>query len=200
MTGLSAMLLGVGLGLRHATDADHVVVVSTLLQREPGVGRAARIAALWGAGHTATFLTIGLLVVLARLEMPASLECAAELGVAAMLIVLGLVHLLRRAPAHGASYARPVAIGIVHGLAGSASIALLAATTIHSRAVAVAYLGLFGASTVAGMVLLTMALAWPLAWTNRLGGGTRRLATAVAASLSIGLGLLIAIDTLGAHA
>jgi len=114
-----------------------------------------------------------------------------------MLVVFGLVHLLRRAPERGATYARPVVIGIVHGLAGSASIALLAATTIHSRAVAVAYLGLFGASTVAGMVLLTMALAWPLAWTNRLGGG--RLATAVAASLSIGLGLLIAIDTLGAH-
>ncbi len=56
MTGLSVLLLGVGLGLRHATDADHVVVVSALVQREPGIWRAARVAALWGLGHSAAFL------------------------------------------------------------------------------------------------------------------------------------------------
>ena len=199
MNGLSVLLLGVGLGLRHATDADHVVVVSTLLQREPGVGRAARIAALWGAGHTMTFLGIGLLVVLAELRVPRAFEGAAELAVAAMLVGLGLVHLLRRRTPAKPAYARPVAIGIVHGLAGSATIALLVATTIHSRALATAYLGLFGAGTVAGMVLLTIVLAWPIGWAVRAGGALRRTVTAAAGLLSIGLGLLIGIETLGAH-
>jgi nickel/cobalt transporter (NicO) family protein len=193
------LLLGVGLGLRHATDADHVVVVSALLQREPGLGRAARIAALWGAGHTMTFLGIGLLVVLAELRMPASLEVGAQLAVAAMLIVLGLVHLLRKRVQGKPAYARPVAIGIIHGLAGSAGIGLLAATTIRSRAVAAAYLGLFGAGTVAGMVLLTVLLSWPLAWAVRAGGGMQRAVTTGAGLLSIGLGLLIGIETLGAN-
>ncbi|HTQ45457.1 MAG TPA: high-affinity nickel-transport family protein [Polyangiaceae bacterium] len=199
MNGLSVLLLGVGLGLRHATDADHVVVVSTLLQREPGVGRAARVAALWGAGHTMTFLGVGLLVVLAELRMPRSLEGAAELAVAAMLVGLGLVHLLRKPRQGGSAYARPLAIGLVHGLAGSASIALLAATTIHSRAMATVYLGLFGAGTVAGMVLLTVVLSCPISWAVRAGGAMRRTVTGAAALLSIGLGLLIAVQTIGAH-
>jgi nickel/cobalt transporter (NicO) family protein len=199
MNGLSVLLLGVGLGLRHATDADHVVVVSTLLQREPGVGRAARVAALWGLGHTLTFFGIGLLVVLAELRMPRSLEHGAELAVAAMLVGLGLVHLLRKRPKAGAAYARPVAVGLVHGLAGSASIALIAATTIPSRAAATAYLSLFGAGTVAGMVLLTVVLSWPIAWAARAGGALQRTVTAASALLSIGLGLVIAAQTIGAH-
>jgi hypothetical protein len=70
MTGLSVLLLGVGLGLRHATDADHVSVVSALVQREPGVWRAARIAALRGPGLTVAFLALGLLIVLAEVRSP----------------------------------------------------------------------------------------------------------------------------------
>lgn len=67
MIGLSVLLLGIGLGLRHAIDTDHVVVVSALVQREHGVWRAARIAALWGAGHTIALLSMGLgLAVLVR--------------------------------------------------------------------------------------------------------------------------------------
>ena len=83
MTGLSILLVGMGLGLRHATDADHVIVVSALVQRERGLWRAARLALLWGVGHTAAFLGMGLVIVLAELRIPSSFETAAELLVAA---------------------------------------------------------------------------------------------------------------------
>ncbi|WP_437605396.1 hypothetical protein WMF20_30285 [Sorangium sp. So ce834] len=176
MTGWSVLLLGLGLGLRHATDADHLVVVSTLVQREPGIARAARIAALWGAGHTATFLGLGLLVVLAELRLPPVFERITEVIVGAMLLGLGLWHLARsrtstrvsRAPA--TTHARPVVAGLVHGLAGSAGIALLAATPIPSRALAVAYLGLIALGTVVGMVALTVAMARPIGWTMQREG------------------------------
>lgn len=75
MSTWSALLLGFGLGLRHATDADHVVVVSTLVQQSPGLKTAARIAALWGLGHTTTFLCLGLPLIcfgLRRGPIPAS--------------------------------------------------------------------------------------------------------------------------------
>ena len=58
---------------------------------------------------------------------------------------------------------RPVAVGIVHGLAGSAAVALLVLTTIQDPRWAMAYLLVFGAGTVAGMILVTMAIATPFA-------------------------------------
>jgi hypothetical protein len=199
MTGLSVLLLGIGLGLRHATDADHVVVVSALVQREPGVWRAARIAALWGAGHTVAFLALGLLIVLAEVRIPEAFERGAELFVALMLIGFGIWHLVRgRGPNDGESVpsvagasARPLVIGLVHGLAGG--IALLAATTIGSRPLAVAYLALVALGTVIGMVALTVLMSRPISWTMRREGRLRSAITVIAAMLSIGLGLTVLV-------
>ena len=195
MTGLSVLLLGVGLGLRHATDADHVVVVTALVQREPGAWRAARIAALWGLGHSAAFLGLGLLIVMAGLRVPPAFERLAELLVAAMLIGFGAWHLARSR----AATAQPVIIGLVHGLAGSAGIALLATATIPSRALAVAYLALFGLGTVLGMVALTVTLSRPIGWAMQRDDRWRQGATAAAAALSVALGVsVLARDLLGA--
>ena len=201
MTGLSVLLLGIGLGLRHATDADHVVVVSALVQREPGVWRAARIAALWGAGHTVAFLALGLLIVLAEVRVPEAFERGAEVVVALMLIGFGLWHLVRsRRTVSGESVssvagasARPLVIGLVHGLAGSAGIALLAATTIGSRPLAAAYLGIVALGTVIGMVALTVLMSRPISWTMRREGRPRSAITVLAAMLSIGLGLAVLV-------
>lgn len=201
MSGLSVLLLGIGLGLRHATDADHLVVVSALVQREPGVWRAARIAALWGAGHTVAFLALGLLIVLAEVRIPEAFEHGAELLVALMLIGFGIWHLVRSRgtgagesmPSVAGASARPLVIGLVHGLAGSAGIALLAATTIGSRPLAVAYLGLVALGTVIGMVVLTVLMSRPISWTMRREGRLRSAITVVAAMLSIGLGLAVLV-------
>ncbi|WP_437855231.1 high-affinity nickel-transport family protein [Sorangium sp. So ce363] len=202
MTGVSALLLGLGLGLRHAADADHLVVIATLLQRERGPRRAALIAALWGLGHSAAFLGVGLIVVLLGLRIPAPFERAAELLVAFMLIALGAWHLVRpqrRAPAPGhggAAHARSIAIGLVHGLAGSAGIALLATASIPSRLWAAAYLALFGLGTVAGMIALTVILSWPIGWTLTRGGAPRRFSIVTAALLGIATGVAVGADAL----
>jgi hypothetical protein len=201
MSGLSVLLLGIGLGLRHATDADHLVVVFALVQREPGVWRAARIAALWGAGHTVAFLALGLLIVLAEVRIPEAFEHGAELLVALMLIGFGIWHLVRSRgtgagesmPSVAGASARPLVIGLVHGLAGSAGIALLAATTIGSRPLAFAYLGLVALGTVIGMVVLTVLMSRPVSWTMRREGCLRSAITVVAAMLSIGLGLAVLV-------
>jgi nickel/cobalt transporter (NicO) family protein len=205
VTGLSVLLLGIGLGLRHAADADHVVVVSALVQREPGVWRAARIAALWGAGHTVAFLALGLLIVLAEVRIPDAFERGAELFVALMLIGFGLWHLAysrwagggEAAPSVVGTSVRPLVIGLVHGLAGSAGIALLAATTIGSRPLAVAYLGLVALGTVIGMVALTVLMSRTISWTMRREGCLRRAITVLAAMLSMGLGLAVLVRALG---
>ncbi|KYF56661.1 hypothetical protein BE08_15110 [Sorangium cellulosum] len=202
MTGVSALLLGLGLGLRHAADADHLVAITTLLQRERGPRRAALVAALWGLGHSAAFLGVGLLVVLVGLRVPAQLERAAELLVAFMLIALGVWHLVRpqrRAPASGgdaAAHARSIVVGVVHGLSGSAGIALLATTTIPSRLWAAAYLALFGLGTVAGMIALTVVLSWPIGWTLSREGAARRASIVAAALLGIATGAAVGAGAL----
>jgi len=208
MVDASALFLGIGLGLRHATDADHVAVVSALIQREPGAWRAARVAMLWGLGHTGSFLAVGLLIVLAGVRIPASFERAVDLVVAAMLIGLGLIHLLRSktaknaeanpcsVPAPPLSAARPIAVGVVHGLAGSAGVALLAGATIRSPLWASVYLALFGVGTVLGMALLTAAMSWPLGWTARQSGRLSRWVFRAPGLLSLALGVMLAIETL----
>jgi high-affinity nickel-transport protein len=87
---------------------------------------------------------------------------------------------------------RPLFVGIVHGLAGSAAVALLVLTTIHNPWWALAYLLLFGFGTVAGMMLITSAIAMPIAYTGeRLTGFSHTLATA-SGVLSVGFGCFIA--------
>jgi len=91
---MSVLLLGFGLGLRHAVDADHVAAIATLLQREPGALRAARLAVVWGLGHTLSFLAIAFLIALLGVSIPARLELGAQLLVAAMLITLGVMNVV----------------------------------------------------------------------------------------------------------
>jgi nickel/cobalt transporter (NicO) family protein len=200
MSGFEALLFDFGLGVRHAMDADHVVIVSTLLSREPGPRRAAKLAALWGAGHTLAFLGLGLLVILTGLDVPESFERAAEALVAALLVGFGAWHLLRsfqRKADTGTekppAIARTVAIGLVPGLAGSAGVALLAATTLPSRAIAAVYLCVVALGTVFGMVALTLAMSRPLAWTMKREGAVAKATALVAGGLGIGLGCWILV-------
>jgi len=198
MTELSMLALGLGLGLRHAVDPDHLAVITSLLQREREPGQALRIAALWGAGHTAAFLAVGLTVVLVGARVPAAFETATDLLVGGMLIGFGALNLrsslgsdARTGHAHPrrSGAGGPLAIGTVHGLAGSAGVALLATTTIGARSTAVAYLALFGMGTVFGMMALTALLSRPLGWTVRRGRSWGRRVGVTAATLSVGLGI-----------
>ena len=194
MTLAWAIVLGFVLGLRHATDADHVAAIGTMLHREPTKARAARLAAFWGLGHTITFAALGVAVIALDVRMPPRFERFAEIAVAAMLVVLGAQTLARlRRPRAAVARWRPMLIGVIHGLAGSAGVSLLALTTISSRAGALTYLALFGAGTVAGMVLLTVALSVPLRWGLRRHGSVPHAFIALAALASMGLGVAIVI-------
>jgi hypothetical protein len=211
------ILLGLFLGMRHATDPDHVVAVTTIVSRERSLFHAAVVGALWGLGHTITILGVGSAIILLKLTIPPALGLTMELAVAFMLILLGalnLTGLMRRLiawlvkrgydpgahvhvimgrlmihthyvfgdrPSAGKSMAgwkpqwwrrlglfhvlRPLAVGIVHGLAGSAAVTLLVLTTIKQPGWAIGYLIVFGLGTMAGMILITAAIALPFTYT-----------------------------------
>jgi high-affinity nickel-transport protein len=194
VTGLGpALLLGIVLGMRHATDADHVVAVSTIVTRRPGLPGALRVGALWGAGHTFAVLLAGGAIITAGVAVPPRLELALELCVAAMLIGLGTWNILggsRGAPA-ATSATRPLLIGVVHGLAGSAAVSLLVVATIPDPRWSLGYLLLFGLGTIGGMMGVTAAVAAPMALSRaRFDRFGRHLQIASGAlSVVVGVGL-----------
>lgn len=188
---VSILLLGFMLGMRHATDADHVVAVTTIVSCEPSLLRAGRVGVLWGIGHSATIMLVGGAIVAFRISVPPRLGLALEFAVALMLIVLGMVTLSNKTVAVAATAVRPVAVGLVHGLAGSAFIALLVLAAVPGLWLGMAYLAVFGLGTVAGMGLVTLAMAVPSALgAFRVGSAQRylRLASGLA---SIAFGLLL---------
>lgn len=186
------ILLGVLLGLRHATDADHVVAVTTIVARERSLARAARIGAVWGVGHTLTLLLLGGAIIAFRLVIPPRIGLGLEFGVALMLIALGYANLRAKDVEESPTLTRPLLIGVVHGLAGSAAVALLVLATIRAPLAAVAYLMMFGIGTIVGMMLVTLLLAAPALYAasrvHRMRSGVR----VAAGALSIVFGLLLA--------
>ena len=245
MTALLAIvLLGFFLGMRHATDPDHVVAVTTIVSRERTMLHAGLIGVLWGVGHTFTILVVGSAIILFKLTIPPRLGLSMELSVGFMLILLGVLNLtglMRRAiewvtiarlgpGAHshvifGRSMVhthdkdgepvslrsesvsgwapewwknlglfhilRPLVVGIVHGLAGSAAVALLVLTTIHRPSWAIGYLLVFGLGTIAGMMLITAAIAFPFAYSLQHFVRLNRGLAMASGLLSLGFGLFL---------
>lgn len=188
--------IGFLLGLRHALDADHVVAVTTIVSRERTFGRAAFIGTLWGIGHTISLLLVGGAIIAFRLVVPPRVGLTLELGVAFMLILLGFLN-LRKPAAHDHPHqpvvpGRPLLVGIIHGLAGSAAAALLVLATIRTTAAALAYLLVFGIGTIAGMTLVTAILALPSRFASQGMARHERSIRVAAGLLSLALGLFIA--------
>jgi high-affinity nickel-transport protein len=252
VTNLFAIvLLGFFLGMRHATDPDHVIAVTTIVARYRNRGGASKIGALWGVGHTLTILVVGAGIILLGWVIPQRLGLALELAVGVMLIVLGLMNLSGPAPevtetstpgghdhqhAHVHAHAhphgdyvhthphghdpeahphaadqtplarldrslgslgiyqmvRPLVVGVVHGLAGSAAVALLVLTTIRDPLWSILYLLIFGVGTIAGMMLITAAIAWPFAKAGVRFAGLHRGLRVASGVVSLTFGLVMA--------
>jgi high-affinity nickel permease len=196
LSTLSVLALGFMLGMRHATDADHVVAVTTIVSQQRSVARAAGIGALWGAGHTATIVLVGGAILLFRLVVPPRLGLAMEFAVAVMLVLLGVRNLTAAGGGRGTvavwTPMRPVIVGFVHGLAGSAFVAMVVLTAIESAGVGLLYLLVFGVGTVAGMTLITAAIAVPSAYVAARVSGAQRYVQLAAGVASVCFGLLLA--------
>jgi len=224
---LAILILSFFLGMRHATDPDHVVAVTTIVTKQRGIAKAALIGALWGLGHTFTIFVVGTMIILFQVSIPPRLGLSMEFAVAAMLILLGVLNLTgtlrwaqekfapatlpamtsatlskENAASKGASAAafrgmglynvlRPLIVGTVHGLAGSAAVALLVMTTIRDPWWAIAYLLLFGVGTIAGMMLITAVIAAPFALTPRRFSGWNRGMAVASGLLSLSFGLFL---------
>lgn len=221
---LAALTLGFLLGLKHATDADHVVAVSTIVREYRNAWRGIWVGGSWGLGHTTPLLALGIIILLFKevvLDRYESVAPALEFGVGVMLVILGVQVFwnLRRGRLHVHEHAhdrgphvhihathapeavprvdaphglfhpgRPFfrlksyAIGVVHGLAGSAAVMLVLLPKLSSVWVGVGYLLLFGVGTVLSMAAITLLLGVPFALTGRFQRVNQAVAGAAGAS------------------
>jgi ABC-type nickel/cobalt efflux system permease component RcnA len=254
---LAIALLGLVLGMRHATDPDHVIAVTTILSREHRLGAATRVGVVWGLGHTLTVLLVGAAIIVFKIAIPTRLGLAMEFAVAIVLILLGVnaaAGLVRGAATrmrgdssrddglvvhshphahHDATHSHPhvhadlhghdhedsddathhdhridadrlpsfaarrpmlrsFAVGLVHGLAGSAAIALLVLSAIPSPLWATLYLAIFCVGTIIGMGLITTAIATPFMVASRRASWIHQGLVTGSGLLSFGFGLFLA--------
>jgi len=166
-TLLVVVAVSVLLGLRHASDPDHLTAVTTMIAsgREQATRRAARLGLTWGLGHATSLFVFGLPVVLYSAYLPARVQAAAETVVGLVIVTLAFALLVRwrrgdyRFPAHvhprGRTGRQAYAIGLVHGMGGTAGVGLLLLATIQSRPLALAALALFAVCTAISMTLLS---------------------------------------------
>jgi hypothetical protein len=196
-----AVVVAVLLGLRHATDPDHLTAVATLIAADErhGARRARRLGLAWGAGHALTLLAFGLPVVLVGSALPEPVQRTAEAAVGVLIVALAARLLVRwrrgafHAHAHthgGVRHAHPHAHGPAHAH-GSADHAPEHAHA-HADALGRTPLMAFGVGLVHGTggsaaagVLLVSAVA---------GGAAKVLALALfAAATAVSMGLASAL-------
>ncbi|MCW2964937.1 MAG: high-affinity nickel-transporter [Actinomycetia bacterium] len=164
-TLLFVVVIAVLLGLRHATDPDHLAAVTTLVTN--GRGGATRLGLTWGLGHASSLMLFGVPIVLWKAYLPPRVEQSAEVTIGLVIMALALWLLLRwrrGAFAHDHAHLRvpprrtpwqAYGIGLVHGVAGSGGVGVLLLAAIHSQTVALVALALFAGCTAISMALLS---------------------------------------------
>jgi hypothetical protein len=220
---LTILGLGFVLGLRHALDTDHVAAVSVVLARQPSVGASGMIGFSWGLGHTLVLLLVGAVVLALQIEIPESIALAAEFAVGIMLVILGSALAVRlskerwhihphehdgerhfhlhshhlsadhRHPHWLRAFIKPLCIGMVHGLAGSAALLLVVLSTVKSVLTGLLYIAIFGVGSILGMILIGLAISVPVLWSLSVGRHVFVALQGLASLGSIGLGIVIMV-------
>ena len=225
LSSFSILMIGFVLGLQHATEADHLAAVSTIVSEKKNLLTASIVGGLWGIGHTISLFAVGILVIFLKLQISETIEARLEACVGLMLVLLGVkalrklfqankVHVHthehdghrhahvhahhedRSDTSHHRLSPRSVAIGMVHGLAGSAALMLLVVPTISSTAVALAYILIFGIGSIGGMMAMSFLIGLPFHFTAGRFDLLNRGIRLVAGVFSLGLGFSIIYEKL----
>ncbi len=238
---ITILVFGFWLGMRHSTDPDHVVAVSTIVARNKKWGASWLLGAVWGLGHTITIFAVGVAIILFKIQIPPRIGLGMEFSVGLVLIALGVFNMAgyglgtlgvpihehshdhhdpehHHLPLGGKSHshehahlrevklgwlktlihdaglfqiARSGAVGLVHGLAGSAAVALLVLATIKEPRAAVMYLLVFGAGTLAGMLIMSSLMELSMLSLGRWWSRADRVMALGTGFLSVAFGLWV---------
>ena len=214
VTTVTLLSAGFVLGLKHALDADHVAVVTTMVSQSKSLKKSSLLGAMWGLGHTTTLLIAGLAVLLLKITIPARLALGLEFVVGLVVIGFGLdlLRKIRRGTIHshqhlhdGSTHAhlhshadlpthrhhhRALAVGALHGLAGSAALTLLVLTTATSTLQGIIYILIFSLGSIISMLIISSFIGLPFLLTKQFARVNTAIQT-TAGVLSIAIGLMM---------
>ena len=231
MSITSILFVGLLLGIKHATEADHLAAVATLASGKNSLAQTMRLGVAWGVGHTLMLMLFGGLVLWLGTRIPSYLEQALEMAVAVMLVVLGAdvlrrlvrqrIHFhvhrhgsgVRHIHAHSHADARAkngyrsnhlhrhemdhtpplraLAVGMMHGMAGSAALIALSLGTVSSWAMGLLYIVVFGLGSIIGMALLSLFITLPLRWSALNYGALHKGMSGLIGGFSCALGAFV---------
>ena len=175
------LAVAVLLGLRHATDPDHIAAVSTLVAngRDRATRRAGELGLAWGLGHGLTLFALGLPILLLDSYLPERAQQGAETAIAVVIVYLAVRLLVRwrrgvfhehvhthgdvdhshvhvgHSHRHARGRLSAFGIGLVHGMGGSAGVGILLVASIESTTLSVASLALLAVFTAVSMTMLS---------------------------------------------
>jgi len=187
------LLLGLGffLGLEHAFEPDHVVAVSSIVSKHKNLKKTTILGALWGLGHTTTLFIVGLLVLALKITIPETIALSLEFIVGIVIVILGVIIIkdiiLNKKHIHKHThngdthvhfhshkdtnshhhYHKSFAVGLVHGMAGSAALMLLVLSTMNSISLGIVYILLFGIGSMVGMAIVGGLISLPFIYTSK---------------------------------
>lgn len=166
---LPTLLFAAIVGFNHAFEADHVLAVGNIANRRTTFLEAVRDGLFWGLGHTSTILLVGCIIILGKLTLNIGSFEYLEVVVGVTLVALGIFRIgkLRKV---NQKIAKPTpadsklaySIGLIHGLAGSGAVVLIAMSEIESSSLSIVYILLFGAGSILGMIIVAMLFKIPI--------------------------------------
>ena len=216
-TLFTAVGFGFLLGIRHALDADHIVVVTTIVSRSQSFFHLALVVLSWGVGHLLTIFAVGFAVLVFKLTIPDKLALIMEFVVGIILVILGVSVIMRlmaggvhihvhrhddKSHLHSHTHdnsqqhihqhiRRPLLIGMVYGLAGSGALTVLVLSTMSSVGQGLLFLLIFGIGSIMGMLLFGGLISLPFRLTAGLSLRLNLWIQGAAGVISIGFGLFI---------
>ena len=225
LSTFSVLFIGFVLGLQHATEADHLAAVSTIVSEKKNLFTASIIGGLWGVGHTISLFAVGLIVIFLKLQITETVEAKLEACVGLMLVILGINALRKlfrskkfhahvhehgeRSHIHFHTHSdekmeeshhrlspRSVIVGMVHGLAGSAALMLVILPSIPSPLVAMMYILIFGVGSIGGMMAMSLLIGLPFHFTATRFDFLNKGIRLCAGVFSLGLGFSIIYEKL----
>lgn len=169
---LSILTIGFLLGIKHALEPDHIIGVSTIASQSKKLWKSSLVGVFWGIGHTSTLFVVGMLLIVLKISISDKWAMSLEFLVGIMLVYFGVTamashrknghHDTHAAGADGKfSYRKPLIMGFIHGLAGSAAIILLTLGTVDSVWQGAAYILVFGLGTIVSMLFFNTVIGIP---------------------------------------
>jgi high-affinity nickel permease len=222
LASIVILLTGLGLGLAHSLDADHVVAVTTLVCNNKSIRKSIASATVWGIGHSAVLLVAGLAVLFLRVAIPESVVSIFEFAAAILLVILGIyvirpliiekihIHKHKTGIAHTHTHShshtpdttghrqlhKSALTGVLQGLGGTAALMLVTLTTVNTVEMGTLFIVVFGVGVILGMVGISCLVGSVIAYAANRLEKVHKIIIAITGSVSIAFGITIIISIL----